>query len=160
PGAPKVRSAAALLSAIYLAEHRGKFGVGPELADLLCAAAGDRELRGPFEGGLSCGHIDDCDSADGLRGRSGGDRPVGGDDAGPLVFQSAGEEVYAGVDGLLNHRVRGLAHGWPVLVGDVIHRVRIERDQVRSHPLTSLSLRPSPGASTHRRTRCSESDTI
>ena len=36
-------------SAISLAEHRGEFGVGPELADLLGAAAGDGDLGSPLQ---------------------------------------------------------------------------------------------------------------
>jgi hypothetical protein len=44
------------------------------------------------------------------------------------VFQSAAENPDAGVHGLRDHLVRGPGHGWHVLVGDVVHRVGIERD--------------------------------
>jgi hypothetical protein len=36
-------------SAISLAEHRVEFGVGPDLADLLRAAAGDSDLGSPLQ---------------------------------------------------------------------------------------------------------------
>ena len=36
-------------SAISLAEHRAEFGVGPDLPDLLRAAAGDGDLGGPMQ---------------------------------------------------------------------------------------------------------------
>ena len=46
---------------------------------------------------------------------------------------------YRGVEGLLEDRVRGLGHGGHVLVGDVVHRVGTEQDQVPRHPMTPLS---------------------
>src|SRR5712692_9423648 len=77
--------------AICLAEHRVEFGVGPELPYLLRTAAGDRDLCGPPEGSLLCGHVDDGEASTqllGLRVCAVGDRPVGGHDARPLEFQS------------------------------------------------------------------------
>ena len=150
-------------SAICLAEHRVEFRVGPELPDLLRAAAGNGDLGSPFQRLLARGHLDDRDSADGLRVRAVGDRSVGGHDARLLVFQSAGQQVHAGVQGLLDHRVRGLGHRGHVLVGDVVHRVGIERDQVPRHPMTPLSpacgrcglplvLQTSPPPGSHRYT--------
>src|SRR5215472_4250267 len=129
-------------SAICLAEHLVEFGVGPELPYLLRTAAGDRDLCGPLEGSLPCGHVDDGEAATeilGLRVRAVGDRPVGGHDARPLEIQSTGEEVHACVQGLLGHRVCGLGHRGHVLAGDVVHRAVIERDQVLRHPMTPLS---------------------
>jgi hypothetical protein len=35
---------------------------------------------------------------------------------------------------MIENRVRGLAHRGHLLVGDVVHRVGIERDQVPRHP--------------------------
>ncbi len=67
-------------SAIRLAEHRVQFGVGPELPELLRTAAGDRDLCGPLEGSLPCGHVDDGEAATqllALRVRAVGDRTVG-----------------------------------------------------------------------------------
>src|SRR4051794_23177771 len=40
---------------------------------------------------------------------------------------------HAGVHVLLDHLVCGPGHGRDVLVWDVVHRVRIERDQVSRH---------------------------
>ena len=50
------------------------------------------------------------------------------------------------LEGLLDHLVRGLAHGGHMLLGDVVHRAAIERDQVPSHLVTPLSRRPAPAA--------------
>src|SRR5258708_10353734 len=49
--AGRLRSGAAGTSpsAISLAEHRVEFGVGPDLLDLLRAAAGDGDLGGPLQ---------------------------------------------------------------------------------------------------------------
>src|SRR3984957_6684532 len=56
--------------AISLAEHRVEFGVGPDLPDLLRAAAGDGELGGPAQCLLAWGHVDEREPADGLRARA------------------------------------------------------------------------------------------
>ena len=53
----------------------------------------------------------------------------------------------AGVDGLLDCRMRGPGHVGHVLAGDVIHRVGTERDQVLRHlrlPCPGGLLRPCP----------------
>src|SRR5438105_9331476 len=49
-------------------------------------------------------------------------------------------KTHAGVHGLLDHLVCGPGHGRHVLVWDVVHRVRIERDQVSRHLMA-----PCPG---------------
>jgi hypothetical protein len=64
-----------------------------------------------------------------------------------VVYQPAGRHIDAGVDGLLDHRVRGLGHIRPLFVGDVVHRVGTERDQVLRHPMTPMSWRHLPAAS-------------
>ena len=68
-------------------------------------------------------------------------------DARRLVFQPAGGRVHAGVYGLLDRRARGPGHGGRVLVGDMVHRVGTERDQVLRHlrlPCPGGLLRPCP----------------
>jgi hypothetical protein len=69
-------------STIHLAEHRVLFGVGHQLPYLLRTAAGDRDLGSPFQRLLTCGHLDDRESADGLGVRAVDDRPIGRHDAG------------------------------------------------------------------------------
>jgi hypothetical protein len=78
PGAAgRRRSGAAGTSppAVSLAEHRVEFGVGPDLPDLLRAAAADGDLGSPRQRLLARGHVDERESADGLRVRAAGDRP-------------------------------------------------------------------------------------
>ena len=72
-----------------------------------------------------------------VRGRS-----VNGHDACFLVFQSAAEDPRPGVHRLTNHGVRSLGHGGHVLVGDVVHRAGVERDQEPRHPMPPFPGRP------------------
>ena len=155
-------------SAFHLAEHRVLFGVVHELADILRTPAGDRELRGPLQRRLPGGYVDDRHAADellALRVRAVGDHPVGGHHGvfhvAVVVSQPAGEDEHAGIHGLLAYRVGGLAHGGPVLVGDVVHRALLERDQVLRHLIAPcLGGRPPTASSPLLRTARSVSDTL
>src|ERR671931_2632254 len=117
--------------------------VGHELADLLSTAAGGGDLRGPLQGCLPRGHVEDGEPSVellGLRVSTSGDRPVAGHHDGIHVFgQPAAEHPHACVHGLLDHRMSSLSHGGELLLGDVVNRAAGERNQVPRHLTTPFS---------------------
>jgi hypothetical protein len=76
----------------------------------------------------------------------------------PTSFAGSGQEVHTGVDELLTDRVRSPAHLGHLLVGDVVHRVAGERDQVLRHRMSCLSHRIDRRHRTYPRTLCMGSD--
>jgi hypothetical protein len=93
-----------------------------------------------------------------IRSRTVGDRPVRAHEIRGFLFQAAGQEVHTGVDELLTDRVRSPAHLGHLLVGDVVHRVAGERDQVLRHRMSFLSHRIDRRHPTYPRTLCMGSD--
>ena len=69
------------------------------------------------------------------------DRAVGGHDARLLAQDPAAEDPRPRLLDLPDHRVRRLTDRRPVLLGDVVHRSVVKRDQVARHVRVSLSER-------------------
>src|SRR5665647_1096323 len=126
---------------------RSDEGVELELTDLLRTTAGDRDLRGPVQGRLPRGRVDDGEAAAELLELPigvVGDRPVTGhQDRFDALVQPAAEDVHAGIPGLLDDSVGVPGHVGTALLGDV-HRSAGERNQVPRHPMTPLFGRPHP----------------
>src|SRR5690348_3927507 len=121
--------------------------VGHELTELLSAAAGGGELRGPLLGCLPRGQVEDSEPSVELLGLwvcARRDRPVTGDHHGIHVLgQPAAKHPHACVHGLLGDRVSSFSYGGELLRSDVIHRAAGERNQVSRHLMTPFLDGPS-----------------